>query len=161
MILKELKFFNSKRVFSIVMNTMNENKKFFGDITQIPMMRKWVIELLEKSKVREGIIEDIKVALSEALANIFNHAYKDEVVKPVKITLMVDNEKAIITLRDFGRKFDLSKYIPPDLDKASNGGYGVYMIRKLMDGVQYFPQEIGTELLMWKSLTNNILVEKE
>jgi len=140
---------------------MNENKKFFGDIAQIPEMRKWVIELLEKSEVTEGIIEDIKIALSEALANIFHHAYKNETVKPVRIKLMVDNEKAIISLRDFGRKFDLSKYVPPDLNKASNGGYGVYMIRKLMDGIQYFPQEIGTELLMWKSLTNDVIIEME
>ncbi|MBL7095852.1 ATP-binding protein [candidate division KSB1 bacterium] len=143
------------------MSTLNEDKKFFGDIDQIPEMRKWVIALLEESEVADVTIEDIKVALSEALANIFNHAYKDEVVKPVRIKLMVDNEKTIISLRDFGRKFDLSKYVPPDLNKASTGGYGVYMIRKLMDGVQYFPQEIGTELLMWKSLTDNVQIELE
>ena len=143
------------------MSTLNEDKKFFGDIDQIPEMREWVIALLEESEVADVTIEDIEVALSEALANIFNHAYKDEVVKPVRIKLMVDNEKTIISLRDFGRKFDLSKYVPPDLNKASTGGYGVYIIRKLMDGVQYFPQEIGTELLMWKSLTDNVQIELE
>ena len=124
-------------------------------------MRKWVIDLLEKSEIADTIIADIKIALSEALANIFSHAYKDEIVKPVRIKLMVDNEKAIISIRDFGRKFDLANYVPPDLNKASKGGYGVYMIRKLMDGVQYFPQEIGTELLMWKSLTDEASMETE
>ncbi len=143
------------------MSALNDYKKFFGDIDQIPDMKKWVIALLKSCEVAEIIIEDIKVALSEALANIFNHAYKDEVVKPVRIKLIVDNEKAIISLRDFGRKFDLSKYVPPDLNKTSKRGNGVYMIRKLMDGVQYFPQEIGTELLMWKSLTDNVILELE
>jgi len=136
------------------MRTINQQKKFFGELNQIPEMRKWIIDLLEKSKIADTIIADIKIALSEALANIFRHAYNDEIVKPVRIKLMVDNEKAIISIRDFGRKFDLANYVPPDLKKASKGGYGVYMIRKLMDGVQYFPQDIGTELLMWKSLTD-------
>ena len=143
------------------METINEQQKFFGELDKIPQMRKWVIDLLEKSKVADSIIGDIKVALSEALANIFRHAYKNEIVKPVRIKVMVDNEKAIISLRDFGRKFDLSNYVPPDLNKALKGGYGVYMIRKLMDGVQYFPREIGTELLMWKSLTDEASMETE
>ena len=138
------------------METINEQKKFFGELDKIPEMRKWVIDLLEKGKVADSIIADIKVALSEALANIFRHAYKDEIVKPVRIKVMTDNEKAIISLRDFGRKFELSNYVPPDLNKATKGGYGVYMIRKLMDGVQYFPREIGTELLMWKSLSDDV-----
>jgi len=140
------------------MEILNEDNKFFGEVAQIPDMRNWVSELLKKSEITDVIIEDIKLALNEALANIFHHAYNDEIVKPVRIKVMIDNEKAIISLRDFGRKFDLSKYVPPDLDGSSNGGRGVYLIRKLMDGVQYFPQEIGTELLMWKSLINNVKI---
>ena len=71
------------------MSALNDYKKFFGDIDQIPDMKKWVIALLKSCEVAEIIIEDIKVALSEALANIFNHAYKDEVVKPVRFNLIV------------------------------------------------------------------------
>ena len=119
----------------MVTEIINEYKKFFGDMEKVPEMRNWVLDLLEQGNVGQSIIADIKIALSEALANIFHHAYKDEAVKPIKIKVMVDSEKAIISLRDFGRKFDISSYVPPDLTNASAGGYGIYMIRKLMDGV--------------------------
>ena len=137
------------------MELLKKKKKFFGDLTDIPTMREWAIDLLHKCAIGESMIGDIRIALSEALTNIFTHAYKDELAKPIRIKLMVDKEKIIISLRDFGTKFNLSNYVPPDLNKATNGGYGIYIIRKLMDGVQYFPREVGTELLMWKSLTDD------
>jgi len=145
----------------IDMEIVNQQKKFFGDLDQIPTMRKWVIDQLIKCNVTDEILNDIKIALSEALTNIFKYAYKDEIVKPIRIKLMVDKGKAIISLRDFGQKFELSNYVPPDLKKASKCGYGIYMIRKLMDGVQYFPKEIGTELLMWKSIADEASSEHE
>ena len=143
------------------MEIVNKQKKFFVDLEQIPTMRKWVIDQLIKCNIADEILNDIKLALSEALTNIFKHAYKNEMVKPIRIKLMVDKEKAIISLRDFGKKFELSDYIPPDLKKASRSGYGIYLIRKLMDGVQYFPREVGTELLMWKSIADEASSEYE
>ena len=143
------------------MEIVNQQKKFFGDLDQIPTMRKWVTDQLIKCNVTDEILNDIKIALSEALTNIFKYAYKDEIVKPIRIKLMVDKGKAIISLRDFGQKFELSNYVPPGLKKASKCGYGIYMIRKLMDGVQYFPKEIGTELLMWKSIADEASSEHE
>jgi serine/threonine-protein kinase RsbW len=143
------------------METVNQQKKVFGDFDQIPTIRKWVIDQLIKCNVTDEILNDIKIALSEALTNIFKHAYKNEIVKPIRIKLMVDKEKAIISLRDFGEKFELSNYIPPNLKKASKSGYGIYMIRKLMDGVLYFPREVGTELLMWKSIAEEASSEHE
>ena len=133
---------------------VSEYKKFFGEVNSVSEMVNWVIDLLKQGNMSKKIMADVKTAIVEALANIFRHAYKDEAVKPVKIKVMVDTEKALISLRDFGRKFDISNYMPPDLSKASSGDHGIFMMRKLMDGVQYFPQEIGTELLMWKSLTD-------
>ena len=143
------------------MEIINKQKIIFGNLEQIPTMRKWVIDQLIKYNIADEILNDIKIALSEALTNIFKHAYKDEIVKPIRIKLMVDKKKAIISLRDFGIKFELSNYVPPDLKKASKSGYGIYMIRKLMDGVQYFPREVGTELLMWKSIADESLFEHE
>ncbi len=79
------------------MEILNQQKKFFEDLDQIPTMRKWVIDQLIKCNVTDEILNDIKIALSEALTNIFKYAYKDEIVKPIRIKLMVDK----LNLNDF------------------------------------------------------------
>ncbi len=140
----------SKKIRKTGMKKNEKSKNFDGDLTQVPVMRSWVVQQLKNFSVKENDINDIKIALSEALTNIFKHAYASETVKPVGIKVLVEKEIIFITLRDFGKKFELNKYEPPDLSKASTGGYGVYMIQQLMDGVQYIPQKVGTKLKMWK-----------
>ena len=114
-------------------------------------MRNWVVEQLKSYNITENIINDIKITISEALTNIYRYAYSSEIVKPVRIKISIDETKVIISLRDFGKTFDLENYVSPDLNQASKGGYGIYIIFQLMDGVEYIPHEIGTELIMWKS----------
>ncbi len=143
------------------MEIINDYKNFIGEMLTVPEMQNWVLDLLNKSHISQSIVSDINTALGEALSNILSHAYKSETLKPVKIKVIVDTEKAIISVRDFGRKFDIASYVPPEATKGSSAGRGIYLMRKLMDGVQYFPQEIGTELLMWKSLTDHYAVASD
>ncbi len=126
-------------------------KNFDGDLARIPEIRNWVVEQLAKSDVSESQIIDIKVALTEALSNILRHAYENELVKPIGVKVQVDDERIEVTLRDFGKKFDVKEVPNPDLDSASEGGYGIYLMRTLLDGVQYIPMKVGTKTVMWKN----------
>lgn len=129
-------------------------KNFDGALSKVPEMRNWVTEQMEEHEISEEIIYDIKVALSEALSNVFRHAYVNEMVKPIRIKILIEDDAVQISLRDFGKKFDINGYESPDLAKASTGGYGIYMIKQLMDGVQYVPHKIGAELILWKKRGN-------
>ncbi len=128
------------------------HRNFDGDLSKVPEIRNWVIEQLIDSRIAESVIGDIKIALSEALTNIYRHSYSNEIVKPVRIKVFINEDKIQITLRDFGKRFDLSNYKSPDMSQLSSNGFGIYMIHKLMDGVQYIPKEVGTELIMWKHI---------
>ncbi len=134
------------------MQTQQYAKNFAGDLTKIPDIRKWITDRLVSHNLSEIMIYDIITAVSEALSNIFRHAYSNELVQPVRIKVVVDKDQVQIVLRDFGKKFDFSNYQAPNLKKASTGGYGIYLIRRLMDSVQYVPREIGTELILCKKI---------
>jgi len=125
-------------------------KNFDGELHKIPEMRGWVDEQLQAFQVGEEISLGIRLAITEALSNIFKYAYQNEAVKPVRITVCVDEARVQLSLRDFGEPMNLLEYQPPDLTKAAPGGYGIFLINKLMDGVQYFPRDVGTELIIWK-----------
>ena len=63
----------------------------------------------------------------------------------------IDETKFNLNIRDFGQKFDKSRYAPPDLDIATEGGYGVFLIEQMMDEVIYIdPTGPGTELNLVK-----------
>ncbi len=132
------------------MNKKSKRRKFDGELDKIPEIRNWVITELKKCQVSNSEINDFKVALTEALSNIFRHAYDSEMIKPVAVTVNVEAKQIEITLRDFGKRFDVRTIPGPDLEKASEGGYGVYLMRNLLDDVQYFSMKIGTKTVLRK-----------
>ena len=57
--------------------------------------------------------------------------------KDIILSIGIEGDKLLLTIRDFGKKFDLSRYKPPNLDRPAESGYGIYLIRELMDEVEY------------------------
>ncbi len=79
----------------------------------------------------------IELAVGEALTNAITHAYHGEAGHEIHLALTIDPDKLRLGIRDFGRKFDLSTYSPPDLDVPNEGGYGIFLMRQMMDEVIY------------------------
>ena len=86
-------------------------------------------------------IKEIELATEEALVNIINYAYPDH-SGDIKVTCTQDPSKAfVIKIEDTGIAFDISSIKDPDISVGISdrevGGLGVFLIRKLMDKVQY------------------------
>lgn len=87
-------------------------------------------------------IREIELALEEALVNVVSYAY-DKPGGMVRISSFIDEAHALwcIQIEDEGKPFDIETTGEPDLDapleERQIGGLGVYLIRKLMDGVCY------------------------
>ncbi len=87
-------------------------------------------------------IREIELAVEEALVNIINYAYPCG-VGDIKITcIQEDSPRAfVIEIEDTGVAFDLLSLKDPDisadLSERQIGGLGIFLIRKLMNDVQY------------------------
>ena len=59
----------------------------------------------------------------------------------IDILIAIDKEKIKITITDKGRGFNIKAIEDPDLKKyveeSRHGGLGIYLIKTLMDDVQY------------------------
>lgn len=101
-------------------------------------------------------ISEIRLAVDEAYTNIIKHAYKHSPTKKVNIEIGSDTDHLWISLMDRGKSFDPSTYSEPDLmqriKEKKRGGMGVYLIRKVMDQVQYNRQGQTNEIRMVKKL---------
>jgi serine/threonine-protein kinase RsbW len=119
-------------------------------------VRDFVAAHAEQRGLSQKEISEIRLAVDEAYTNIIKHAYKGDGQKQVNIEIGSDASRLWISLIDEGKSFDPSTYSEPDLLKRikekKRGGMGVYLIRKLMDQVQYNRKGQKNEIRMVKNL---------
>lgn len=83
---------------------------------------------------------NVELAINEAVVNVITHAYHDDPKGKVQLTFIVKSDSLEVQIRDWGRSFDASAIPTPDLDQPHESGYGVYLIRQLMDRASYQPK---------------------
>ncbi len=119
-------------------------------------VRDFVANHASEKGLSEKDISEIRLAVDEAYTNIIKHAYKNRPKKPVQIEIGFEDSQLWISITDEGESFDPSSYNEPDLMKRiknkQRGGMGVYLIRKLMDHVQYNRKGNLNEIKMVKHL---------
>jgi serine/threonine-protein kinase RsbW len=108
-----------------------------------------VLGLLEENGCCQDL-ENVQLALEEALMNAVLHGNRSDPDKYVRMCVAVEEGGGIIiVVKDSGSGFDPSKL--PDPTRGENiyreGGRGVYLIQRLMNEVQYKFGD-GTALIM-------------
>ena len=98
--------------------------------------RKELREILTHAGWEKKTVEEVLLAVDEALTNIIRHAYQG---KPGKMMIFVSAtaDKIEIVLEDEGVKFDPTQVPSPELPRHKPGGLGVHFIRTIMDQMVY------------------------
>lgn len=94
----------------------------------------------------------INLVLTEAMANAIHHANESDPDKQVHITISLEDAELTIKVYDQGQGFDISTLPEPDFQGLDDHGRGIFIIRSLMDEVQYCQYDHGYVLQMRKSL---------
>ena len=102
-------------------------------------------------------IDEVKLALVEACINAFEHAHTRD--GRVHLTFRVGRERdarefLVVEVLDQGRGFDQATVETPSAEKTFSGrqkrGWGLQIIRSLMDSVAISSSEGGTRIIMRK-----------
>ena len=104
---------------------------------------------LNSSKLPDDFIRNIGLVASEAVTNAIRHGTRFE-GDLLAVTIEVSDELFSLRVLDHGPGFDLDAVKHPDLDKPAEGGYGIFIIKSLMDEVRYLRGEEANELVMVK-----------
>lgn len=102
---------------------------------------------------REELAYHINLVLTEAIANAIRHANEDDPEKEIQISINIENDKLHIRVYDQGAGFDMTALGSPEFKYLDEHGRGVYIIRSLMDEVNYRRLKEGHVLEMIKSLS--------
>ena len=88
-------------------------------------------------KLPDAIGYNIELAIDEAVANIISHAYHDAPGGRISLSIELAEDSVTVRIRDWGESYDPEKVREPDFGHPEERGYGLYLIRKLMDHVSY------------------------
>lgn len=134
--------------------TLNIHNKL-ADLEQLPA---FLQDFASANGVDEATIGSLNLALEEALVNVINYAYPDGTVGDITLKAEKDSSgKLIFTLIDSGTPFDPTTV--PDADTTLSveerqiGGLGIFLVRQLMDSVEYSYKDGCNVLTMMKQLS--------
>ncbi len=125
-----------------------------SDVNYLNHVRNFIVGISSEERIDDEKISQIEMSLDEALANIIEHAYSYDAYQQINIIVTLYKNQLEIVLRDQGRSFDSKNTPLPDLKKHIEerrvGGLGRYLMKTLMDDVDYKSDGRFNELRMVK-----------
>ncbi len=80
----------------------------------------------------------VKLAVHEICVNIIEHAYHGRTgTIQIFVHLVQSPPKIVVELCDQGDPADPAKFVPPNLEEPQVKGYGLYLVKNLVDSVDY------------------------
>ncbi|MDH4199103.1 MAG: ATP-binding protein [Spirochaetia bacterium] len=146
---------------------MKETHKEIFNVERLGIREKCLdaYKLFNDWKIMPQDRDDLVLALEEALTNIYEHGYRKSQDDHCSVTLEIlkGNRDVYIMIADLARPFSLDSVNAPDINSyiESNkvGGFGVSLIKKIMNHVRAFQLFDENVLIMQKELTPHAVVD--
>jgi anti-sigma regulatory factor (Ser/Thr protein kinase) len=127
-----------------------------NQIEELPRVEAFLEEAGEAWELSAPLIYSLNLALEEALANIISYGYDDQDHHEIEIALVKDKATLTVTITDDGHEYDPTLKIDPDIslpaEERQIGGLGIFLIKKIMDKVEYQRKENRNHLILTKKI---------
>jgi anti-sigma regulatory factor (Ser/Thr protein kinase) len=111
-----------------------------ANLAELATLREKFDDIFARELMFPDLIQkNILLALTELFVNIVKHgdvpptSQVDYVVRRIVNVLE-------ITITDWGNSYDPFSVPPPDISQLPENGYGIYLVRSLMDSFEYQPK---------------------
>ncbi len=125
------------------MNTQSKIK-LPAEVKHLRRLIQFVSACIREQRLSSEKIPEIELAVEEAFVNICSYAYP-EGSGDVEILCKKDNNKLVIKIIDEGIPFDVSSVPSPDMtgdiSRRKVGGFGIHLIRNIVDELKYRREE--------------------
>lgn len=132
----------------------SETLTLINKVSEIAKLNAFVKSATTALNMENGLANQIKLAVEEAVTNIIDYAYPNNIVDNISVTIEADENRIRFILCDSGAEFDPTGVSKADttltVEERPIGGLGVFLVRNLMDSINYERTEGKNVLRMEK-----------
>lgn len=143
---------------------MKSAEKFEACLDRLEDVRRFVDNRLDGSRIEQGALFDLKLAIDEVFTNIVKYGLRNQESGKVSIEIEDKENQIQVVIEDSGEEFNPLDIAKPELnaplEKREPGGMGIFLVKQLMDDVQYCRVE-GRNVLTLRKTTLSSKDQKE
>jgi|GEM_PF-970140 len=135
---------------------LHRQRVFEADLEQLPAVRSFVRATALSAPgmiVDEACLADLELAVDETAANIVRHALAESPGTRYTVAVDATAPHVVVRFTHHGRGFDPEAVPPPAFDGSREGGFGLYVVKQVVDRVAYRDLPDGShEIVLEKTL---------
>jgi len=122
-------------------NTFSRKLVLPNDVSTIPQLNEFVDEVCENAEFDMPTTMSMNLAMEEAVVNVMNYGYPKGMLGNVNIEAQINEKRLKFVISDHGTPFDPTEKEDADVtlsvEERPIGGLGIYLVRQIMDSVNY------------------------
>lgn len=128
-----------------------------NEISEISLLTDFIEQIGEELELKPALIMSLNLVLEEAVSNIILYAYPQQMGELITIMVEKSQNLLVFTITDKGVEFNPTVVPEADITLSAQerpiGGLGIYLIKKIMNEVEY--QRIdGNNVFTLKKILN-------
>ena len=127
-----------------------------NDIETIPQLNEFIDSVAEEVGLEMSLTMSLNLALEEAVVNVMEYAYPEGQKGNVEIEVTADQQWMTFVITDTGIAFDPTTKEDADTTLSAEerpiGGLGIFLVRQLMDVIDYKRKDNKNVLTLRKKL---------
>lgn len=112
-----------------------------NDVSETPKIAQFMDDIVGETGIDSTLAGNMNLAVEEAVVNAMNYAYPNGEVGHIFLEVYANDARIKFVITDNGVPFDPTTTAEPDvnadLEDRPIGGLGIFLVRQLMDSVNY------------------------
>ncbi|MEG2276433.1 MAG: ATP-binding protein, partial [Odoribacter sp.] len=112
-----------------------------NEISEISALTDFVEQIGEELELKSSLVMSLNLVLEEAVSNIILYAFPQKMGELITIMAEKTDNMLIFIITDKGVEFDPTEVLEADITLSAEerpiGGLGIYLIKKIMNEVEY------------------------
>ena len=112
-----------------------------NEVAEISKLAIFIDELGEEFGLSPELVFNLNLVLEEAVSNVILYAYPKEEHQTISLIAKKKGNQLIFVLTDSGKEFDPTQAPDADITLSAEerpiGGLGIFLIRQIMNTVEY------------------------
>jgi serine phosphatase RsbU (regulator of sigma subunit)/anti-sigma regulatory factor (Ser/Thr protein kinase) len=118
----------------------------FSSYSDLEKVRLWAASTLDANLPGEQC-DEIKLALTEAVANVIRHGYHEEPGHAIRLRSEHDDRHLVFYVEDWAGEWAMASIPEPSFEGDRDEGFGVFIVRSIFEDVVLTRSEDGKNIL--------------